>query len=70
LSVAQIGNELRVLVEPGSDATQLQAHLRASSIDAEVSAIEPNLEDVFVSATHRAGTAGSGVSARHGAIPA
>lgn len=69
LSVAQIGNELRVLVEPGSDAAQLQAHLRASSIDAEVSAIEPNLEDVFVSATHRAGTAGSDASARHGAIP-
>jgi ABC-2 type transport system ATP-binding protein len=53
LSVAQIGNELRVLVEPGGDAAQLQARLRASAIDAEVSAIEPNLEDVFVSATHR-----------------
>ena len=56
LSVAQIGNELRVLVEPGGDAAQLQARLRASAIDAEVAAIEPNLEDVFVSATHRAGT--------------
>jgi ABC-2 type transport system ATP-binding protein len=55
LSVAQIGNELRVLVEPGGDAAQLQARLRASAIDAEVSAIEPNLEDVFVSATHRSG---------------
>lgn len=53
LSVAQIGNELRVLVEPGGDAAQLQERLRASAIDAEVSAIEPNLEDVFVSATHR-----------------
>lgn len=53
LSVAQIGNELRVLVEPGGDVAQLQARLRASAIDAEVSAIEPNLEDVFVSATHR-----------------
>lgn len=55
LSVAQIGNELRVLVESGGDAAQLQARLRASTIDAEVSAIEPNLEDVFVSATHRSG---------------
>ncbi len=53
LSVAQIGNELRVLVEPGGDAAQLRERLRAASIDAEVSAIEPNLEDVFVSATHR-----------------
>ena len=56
LSVAQIGNELRVLVEPGGDVAQLQARLRASAIDAEVSAIEPNLEDVFVSATQRAST--------------
>ena len=53
LSVAQIGNELRVLVEPGGDAAQLRERLRAASIDAEVDAIEPNLEDVFVSATHR-----------------
>jgi ABC-2 type transport system ATP-binding protein len=52
LSVAQIGNELRVLVEPGGDAALLQERLRAAAIDAEVSAIEPNLEDVFVSATH------------------
>jgi ABC-2 type transport system ATP-binding protein len=55
LSVAQIGNELRVLVEPGGDAAQLRSQLRASAIDAEVTAIEPNLEDVFVSATHRLG---------------
>lgn len=54
ISVAQIGNELRVLVEAGSDAMQLQSRLRASVIDAEVAVIEPNLEDVFVSATHRA----------------
>lgn len=51
LSVAQIGNELRVLLEPGGDAAQLQERLRASAIDAEVTAIDPNLEDVFVSAT-------------------
>lgn len=57
LSVAQIGNELRVLVEAGGDADQLRSQLRASVIDAEVSVIEPNLEDVFVSATHRSDTA-------------
>ena len=53
LSVAQIGNELRVLVEAGSDALQVQAQLRKAGIDAEVAVIEPNLEDVFVSATRR-----------------
>ena len=52
LSVAQIGNELRVLTVAGGDAAQLQASLRKAGVDAEVSAIEPNLEDVFVSATH------------------
>ena len=51
LSVAQIGNELRVLLEPGGDAAKLRERLRASAIDAEVAAIDPNLEDVFVSAT-------------------
>ena len=57
LSVAQIGNELRVLTVAGGDAAQLQAELRKAGIDAEVSAIEPNLEDVFVSATHHDETA-------------
>lgn len=52
LSVAQIGNELRVLTVAGGDAAQLQASLRKAGVDADVSAIEPNLEDVFVSATH------------------
>jgi len=54
LSVAQIGNELRVLTIADVDAAQLRARLSAGGIDAEVSPIEPNLEDVFVSATHRA----------------
>ena len=53
ISVAQIGNELRVLTtaddEPGE---RLQAFLRGRGIEAEVAPIEPNLEDVFVSATH------------------
>ena len=55
LSVAQIGNELRVLCAPGlaDPASHLRDALRAQAIDAEVSEIEPNLEDVFVSATHR-----------------
>ncbi|MEO8367224.1 MAG: ABC transporter ATP-binding protein [Pseudoxanthomonas sp.] len=53
ISVAQIGNELRVLTtaedEPGE---RMQAFLRGRDIEAEVMPIEPNLEDVFVSATH------------------
>lgn len=53
ISVAQIGNELRVLTtaddEPGE---RLQAFLHGRGIEAEVTPIEPNLEDVFVSATH------------------
>ena len=53
LSVAQIGNELRVLTIVGVDVAQLHARLSAKGIDAEVVTIEPNLEDVFVSATHR-----------------
>lgn len=53
LSVAQIGNELRVLTTAGADAAQLRTRLSANGIDADVAPIEPNLEDVFVSATHR-----------------
>ena len=56
LSVAQIGNELRVLTDRGGDAAQLQAWLRDAGLEGEVSDIPPNLEDVFVSATsHRDG---------------
>ena len=52
LSVAQVGNELRVLCAANGDATaRLRGALQAGGIDAEVTAIEPNLEDVFVAAT-------------------
>jgi ABC-2 type transport system ATP-binding protein len=55
LSVAQIGNQLRVLVREGvaADASLAQA-LRQAGVDADVAASMPNLEDVFVSATHGA----------------
>jgi ABC-2 type transport system ATP-binding protein len=53
ISVAQIGNELRVLTtaddEPGE---RLQMFLHDHGMEAEATPIEPNLEDVFVSATH------------------
>ena len=55
LSVAQIGNSLRVLVHEdtgGDDALQrLRAALPAAG-DA-IAPVQPNLEDVFVAATHR-----------------
>ena len=53
ISVAQIGNELRVLTKAGDDpGVGLQDFLHSRGIDAEVMPIDPNLEDVFVSATH------------------
>lgn len=52
LSVAQIGNTLRVLLDRADDAEdRLQRALRAAGQGAEVVRSVPNLEDVFVSAT-------------------
>lgn len=50
LSVAQVGNALRVLIAGGRDTP---AHIREAlaGSDAQVEAVDPNLEDVFVSAT-------------------
>jgi ABC-2 type transport system ATP-binding protein len=53
LSVAQIGNALRVLTADRLDTDRLRASLADAGIEAEVEGIEPNLEDVFVSATRR-----------------
>ena len=52
LSVAQIGNSLRVLVAAAGDAqARIADALRKAGLQAEVAATEPSLEDVFVSAT-------------------
>jgi len=52
LSVAQIGNNLRVLAAPGADiAARLQAALRSAGLQAETMTVPANLEDVFVDAT-------------------
>jgi ABC-2 type transport system ATP-binding protein len=68
LGVAQIGNSVRVLAAGGEDAgdggargvaARLRDALAAAGVQAEVAAIAPNLEDVFVAATHR-GDAGAG----------
>lgn len=60
LSVAQVGNELRVLCAPGhGDPDAVAAALRRGGLQAEVERIEPSLEDVFVAATHRREEAGA-----------
>lgn len=52
LSVAQIGNSLRVLADRNGDvAARIRQALSAAGLQAEVIASGPNLEDVFVSAT-------------------
>ena len=53
LSVAQIGNSLRVLtVDDGDISTRMREALAKAGLQAEVAATQPNLEDVFVAATH------------------
>jgi ABC-2 type transport system ATP-binding protein len=52
LSVAQVGNELRVLTVPDfTGLDELRGRLRAQDPRAEVEAATPSLEDVFVAAT-------------------
>ncbi len=52
LSVAQVGNSLRVLMAANGDAqARITEALRSAGVRAEVVAATPNLEDVFVSAT-------------------
>ena len=52
LSVAQVGNALRVLTAGDDElAGRLRATLEKAGLPAEVVAVPPNLEDVFVAAT-------------------
>ena len=52
LSVAQVGNSLRVLVAADGDArARIETALRQANLAAEVAVTPPNLEDVFTSAT-------------------
>ena len=54
VSVAQIGNELRVLIgEGGSVLNDLNRALGTAGLEARLEPSTPNLEDVFVAATHR-----------------
>jgi ABC-2 type transport system ATP-binding protein len=51
-SVAQIGNTLRVLAPQADfDAAAVARVLRDAGLEADVEAVAPNLEDVFVAAT-------------------
>jgi ABC-2 type transport system ATP-binding protein len=52
LSVAQVGNNLRVLIEQNGDATsRVSETLQAAGLQAEVAPVPPNLEDVFADVT-------------------
>ena len=52
ISVAQIGNSLRVLAEPQADIRRAaEEALQAAGVAADVAASDPSLEDVFVDAT-------------------
>src|SRR5699024_7476685 len=54
LSVAQVGNRLRVLTDGSADVQQrMRDALAEDGVGAELEASTPNLEDVFVSATRR-----------------
>jgi ABC-2 type transport system ATP-binding protein len=53
ISTAQIGASLRVLSTAADAATLISQHLSAMSLKAKVLEAEPNLEDVFVSVTHK-----------------
>lgn len=51
-SVAQIGNDLRVLGAPGEDvAARVRELLAQADMHAQITPARPNLEDVFVAAT-------------------
>jgi len=54
VSVAQIGKQLRVMIGVGdSIPAHLNQALKADGLDAVLQSAVPNLEDVFVAATHR-----------------
>jgi len=54
VAMAQIGAHLRVLTEKRDDVrARLEARLRNAGIEAKLEQVQPNLEDVFVSATQR-----------------
>jgi ABC-2 type transport system ATP-binding protein len=64
LSVAQIGNSLRVLAQTKEDlSATLSGALQQAGLEASVHQAEPNLEDVFVAATRGQTRDGAGSDA-------
>ncbi|KAF0810791.1 ABC transporter [Alcanivorax sp. S71-1-4] len=64
LSVAQIGNSLRVLAQAKEDlSATLSGALQQAGLEASVHQAEPNLEDVFVAATRGQTRDGAGSDA-------
>ncbi|KZC22094.1 ABC transporter ATP-binding protein [Rhodanobacter thiooxydans] len=55
LGVAQVGNTLRVLIGADGATPDMDKALAAAGQEAGLAAAPPNLEDVFVAATHRGG---------------
>ncbi|WP_267224356.1 ABC transporter ATP-binding protein [Dyella silvae] len=54
LSVAQIGNELRVLMRDNrATVDTLRSRLASAGLEGDTEAVSPSLEDVFVVATHQ-----------------
>ena len=67
LSVAQVGNALRVLSEPATDIVdRVRDGLHRAGVDAVVEAAAPNLEDVFVAATQRGDVGDERGASAHG----
>ena len=61
LSVAQIGNNLRVLTTAGGDnPARVRAALQQAGVEAEVAESKPSMEDVFVAATQERKAAATG----------
>ena len=52
-SVAQIGNQLRVLLVEAGSAAAVDEALACAGVQAAVEPVRANLEDVFVAATQR-----------------
>ncbi|MNN76188.1 hypothetical protein D3C81_1925450 [compost metagenome] len=59
VSVAQIGNSLRVLLDAADDGSALTGALCGAGIDAQVHPQPASLEDVFVAATHNRAVEGA-----------
>jgi ABC-2 type transport system ATP-binding protein len=67
LSVAQVGNSLRVLGQAGADIVDsVRVGLRDAGVEAQVEAAPPDLEDVFVAATQHGDDDSERVRARPG----